>query len=168
MCDASAALIVSGILQGGGQLAGAQAEAQSLKFQAGIAENEQLTAKIQGQQAEARGEERANRVRQAASQVLSQQVVATAARGVAVGGASAQELFQSTKAVGAADILQTEINTAQEVWGLKQKERFAKARKKALRKGAAQTQLLAPFTAATSILQGFGQASLLQAKTGTT
>lgn len=164
MCSPTLALVTGATLQGAAGFAGAQAQAGSLEFQAKQAENEARFADIQAEQTEQAGAIERTQLLQATSQAVAANVSATAGAGVDVGGATAREVFESTERVGIADVIQSQINTKRQVWGLRAGAAAKRAESKQLKKSAKLTRQLAPIMFAAPVLTGFSQANIASKK----
>jgi hypothetical protein len=163
VCEPTTLLIIGTTLQAGGGILKAESEIQTLKFQSKVAENNARIADIQAEDEKKRGAQVAKQLLRDTSKSLSEQVAATVGAGVAVEGASAQEVFDNTKLAGAADVLEAERNTAKAVWGITTKAKGLRAQAANLRRAARRRRLLQPIEAVAPLISGFGQVGVLRA-----
>lgn len=162
-CDPVTILAISAAASAAGGFVGAQGEAASLEFQSEVAKNDARVSNIQAKDAAQRGAQRSLRLRNIASQQLSQNIAATAASGVAVESGTAAEVSESVIRTGAADVLESQRNTKREVWGFKTQEIQQLAKAKQLKKAAKKTRLFAPLAGVAPILQSFGTVGAVSA-----
>jgi hypothetical protein len=157
-------LIAAGVTEGAGKFLGAHVEAQSLEGQAKIAESEAQLADIQAEDERAIGAQQTAQGIQAASAAVSASVSSTAAAGIDIGGATAQEVVLSTELAGVEDVIQIGRNTRKKVWGKQAEASQLRAKASQLKKTARQTRQFALLPAAAPIVSGFSQASTARSR----
>lgn len=157
MCSPTALLVAASLLQGASSLQQSESEANQLKFSAKQHESNARIALARADQATAIGKARESELKRQTAAVLAAQVARTAGSGIDIGSGSQQEVFESTIAIGASDILQNQLNTEQEVWGFKAQFSQEKQAASIKRRAAKRVEAFAPIGFVTPIVGSFAQ-----------
>lgn len=135
-----------------GAYTGAEAQKQTLDYEAGVARNNQILSEYQASQALQVGEQEEEAQRLRVASTMGEQRAALAASGVDLGTGSAAEVLASTKFMGERDALTIRDNAARRAWALREQGKgYAAEAAMAKASGDAISPLM---STATSLLGG--------------